>query len=392
MSYDLKIFTQTVGPNAINQIYTLLATPPFADSVVRIMPDVHVGKGCVVGFTAKLSDKVIPNVIGVDIGCGMLTVCLGKIEVDLVELDKFIRKNIPSGTTLHKKYQQTDLIEQLLCYNELQDVDRVYRSLGTLGGGNHFIELDKDDEGNIYLIIHTGSRNLGLQVANLYQKKAIEACKHSADKERQEVHDRLMAQGRVEDLDAELEKVTEKYSARTKSPMQLCYFEGAECEAYLHDMRICQKFATQNRANIAKEIMNHLGICQAQSFETVHNFIDDEGYVRKGAIPAHLGQRVLIPLNMRDGCIVAIGKGNPDWNYSAPHGAGRLVSRTMAKELFTEDEYKKSMEGIYTTSVCVGTIDESPMAYKPMDEIVELIGDTVEIEKIIKPIYNFKHS
>lgn len=392
MSYDLKIFTQNVGPNAINQIYTLLSTPPFADSVVRIMPDVHKGKGCVVGFTAKLGDKVIPNVIGVDIGCGMLTVCLGKIEVDLASLDKFIRNNIPSGTTLHKKHQETDLIEQLWCYDELEDVSRAYRALGTLGGGNHFIELDKDDEGNIYLIIHTGSRNLGLQVANLYQKKAIEACKHSADKERREVHDRLMAQGRVAELDKELEAVAQKYSARTKSPNELCYFEGEECEAYLHDMRICQKFASQSRAKIAKEIMNHLGVYQAESFETVHNFIDDEGYVRKGAIPAHKGQRVLIPLNMRDGCIVAIGKGNPDWNYSAPHGAGRLVSRTMAKELFTEEEYKKSMEGIYTTSVCMGTIDESPMAYKPMEEIVDLIGDTVDIEKIIKPIYNFKHS
>lgn len=392
MSYDLKIFTENIGPNATNQIYTLLSTPPFADSVVRIMPDVHMGKGCVVGFTAKLGDKVIPNVIGVDIGCGMLTVCLGKIDIDFEALDKFIRKSIPSGSTLRKEQQKTDTIEKLWCYDELVEIDKLYRALGTLGGGNHFIEVDKDEEGNMYLVIHTGSRGLGLQVANLYQKKAQEACKHCADKERREVHDKLVAEGKIEQLDAELKRVSEKYSARTKVLPEHCYFEGAECEAYLHDMRLCQKFASESRAKIAEDIMHFLGVYKAESFETVHNFIDEQNYVRKGAIPAYLGQRVLIPLNMRDGCIVAIGKGNPDWNYSAPHGAGRSVSRTMAKELFTEEEYKKAMEGIYTNSICRGTLDESPMAYKPADEILSLVGDTVEIEKVIKPVYNFKHS
>lgn len=391
MSYNLKIFTDNIAPNAVNQVYTLLETPPFANSVVRIMPDAHIGRGCVVGFTATLGDKVIPNVIGVDIGCGMLTVCLGKIEPDLRALDEFIRKYIPAGTNVREKYAGVELIKELYCFDELEDQDRAFRSLGTLGGGNHFIELDKDDEGNVYLVIHTGSRNVGLQVANIYQRRAIEACKHSADNERERVRSELMAQGKPEALDEALLAVAEKYADRTKSPPQLCYFEGAECEAYLHDMRICQEFAVRNRAKIAEDIMHFLGVYKAESFETMHNFIDDDKIVRKGAIPAHRGQRVIIPMNMRDGCIIAIGKGNEDWNSSAPHGAGRLVSRARAKELFTEDEYRKSMEGIYTTSVCPATIDESPMAYKPMEEIISLIGDTVEIEKIIKPIYNFKH-
>lgn len=391
MSYNLKIFTDNIGPGAVNQIYTLLDLPPFADSVVRIMPDAHQGKGCVVGFTARLGDKIIPNLIGVDIGCGMLTVKLGKIEPDLEGLDNFIRKNIPAGTNVRDSYSGTDMIDRLYCLDELEDKDRAYRSLGSLGGGNHFIELDKDDEGEIYLVIHTGSRNLGLQVANHYQKKAIEACKHAPDEERERVRKELMAQGKPEELDAAIEAVNQKYSQRTKTPPQLCYFEGAECEPYLHDMRICQEFAIKNRAKIAEDIMHYLGVHKAESFETMHNFIDGDGIVRKGAIPAHKGQRVIIPMNMRDGCIIAIGKGNEDWNYSAPHGAGRLVSRGRARELFTEEEYKESMKGIYTTSVCPATIDESPMAYKPMEEIISLIGDTVEIEKIVKPIYNFKH-
>ncbi len=392
MAYDLKIFTENIEPSAVNQVYTLLSLPPFADAKVRIMPDVHMGTGCVVGFTATLGDKVIPNVIGVDIGCGMLTVCLGKINPSLAELDSFIRENIPSGGALRPSYSSEEMVSQLYCFKELCDLDRIYRSLGTLGGGNHFIELDKDDEGNIYLIIHTGSRNLGLQVAKIYQKKAIEACKNSADSERARVHDELMRQGKVELLHSEMEKITKRYSSRTKTPSDFCYFEGDECEAYLHDMRLCQEFARKNRRKIADDIMRHLGVFKAESFETMHNFIDEKGIVRKGAIPAHKGERVIIPMNMRDGCLIAKGLGNEDWNESAPHGAGRLVSRGEARELFTEDEYKEAMQGIYTSSANMSTIDESPMAYKPMQEIIDRIGDTVEIEKIIKPIYNFKDS
>ena len=390
MAYDLKIFTENVEPTAVNQIYNLLSQPPFADSKVRIMPDVHYGSGCVVGFTATLGNRVIPNVIGVDIGCGMLTACLGKADIDLEELDGFIHRSIPAGSSLRKSYGDMDFIKDLYCYGELRDLDRIYCSLGTLGGGNHFIELDRDEEDNKYLVIHTGSRNLGLQVAKLYQQKATLACKNAAEATKKEVHDRLAAQGRMAEIPDELVKITARFAKRTKTPPEYCYFEGEEAQGYMHDMRMCQDFASRNRRKIADDIMKHFGIAKAEAFETLHNFIDDEGIVRKGAIPAHEGQKVLIPMNMRDGCLVATGKGNPDWNFSAPHGAGRLVSRGEAKELFTVDEYKQAMQGIYTTSADISTIDESPMAYKPMDEIVRLIEPTVEINKIIKPVYNFK--
>lgn len=390
MAYDLKIFTDNIEPVAVNQIYNLLAQPPFQNSKVRIMPDVHIGSGCVVGFTAVMGDKVIPNVIGVDIGCGMLTVCLGRIDADLRAVDDFIHTNIPAGSNLRKDYGDMDFVKNLYCYNELSDRDRIYRSLGTLGGGNHFIELDRDDEGNYYLVIHTGSRNFGLQVAKLYQQKAVTACKSAAESAKKNAHDRLMAAGRAADIPDELARITAELSARTKTPPEYCYFEGDESEAYLHDMRLCQDFAAKNRRKIADDIMKFLGVRRAESFETLHNFIDDEGIIRKGAIPAHKGQKLLIPMNMRDGCLIVTGKGNPDWNYSAPHGAGRLVSRGEAKELFTEDEYRKAMEGIYTTSANLSTIDESPMAYKPMEEIMRLIEPTAEIRKVIKPAYNFK--
>ncbi|MBE6974158.1 MAG: RtcB family protein [Ruminococcaceae bacterium] len=358
MAYDLMIYTDNVEPAAVNQIYNLMTQPPFRGSKVRIMPDVHVGSGCVVGFTATMGDKVIPNVIGVDIGCGMLTVELGKADVYPAALDGFIRAQIPAGSALHKDYGDVDFVKKLRCFGELRDTDRVFRSMGTLGGGNHFIELDRDEEGNTYLVIHSGSRNLGTQVAKYYQKKAVDLCKNDP--------------------------------ARSKIPADYCYLQGAEAEDYLHDMRICQEFAVRNRLTMAERILKHLGISKATRFETMHNFIDEENIIRKGAIPAHRGQKVLIPMNMRDGCLIAEGRGNPDWNCSAPHGAGRLVSRAEAKELFTVEEYQAAMAGIYTTSANRSTIDESPMAYKPMAQILGLIGPTVTVLKVIKPIYNFK--
>ena len=385
MAYDLKIFTENVEPAALNQIYNLLSQPPFQESKVRIMPDVHYGSGCVVGFTATLGGRVIPNVIGVDIGCGMLTVDLGKRDIDLAALDGFIHECIPAGSNLHKNSSTTEFADRLYCAKELRDLERIYCSLGTLGGGNHFIEVDRDDDGNCYLIIHTGSRNLGLQVAKLYQQKAVTACKTAGDSAKKEMHDLLMAQGRVGDIPDALAEVSAKFAQRTKTPPEFCYFEGAETEAYIHDMRICQEFASRNRRKIADDILKHLGIVKAGSFETLHNFIDEEGIVRKGAIPAHKGQKLLIPMNMRDGCLIVTGKGNPDWNFSAPHGAGRLISRGEAKELFTVEEYEQAMEGIFTTSA-----NASTMAYKPADEIMKLIEPTVQIEKIIIPIYNFK--
>lgn len=392
MEHDLKIFTDNIEPLAINQIYNLIATPPFYGSKVRIMPDVHIGSGCVVGFTATMWDKVIPNVIGVDIGCGMLTVNLGKIEIDYKAVDDFIHASIPSGSDLNKAYDDLDYVKTLICFNELNDKDRIYRSLGTLGGGNHFIEIDRDEDGNAYLIIHTGSRNFGLQVAKLYQQKAVTACKVTAPEKYDNSYSFVKKLGREARVpDSTMYSIMEN-GIRSKVPSEFCYFLGDECEPYLHDMRLCQRFASDNRARIAEKIMKFLGVRKAESFETMHNYIDDEGIIRKGAISAREGERVLIPMNMRDGCLIATGKGNPDWNFSAPHGAGRLVGRGEARELFTQEEYAKSMEGIYTTSANESTIDESPMAYKPMDEIVQLISPTVEIEKIIRPVYNFKAS
>lgn len=358
MAYDLIIYTENVEPLAVNQIYNLMSQPPFRGAKVRIMPDVHVGSGCVVGFTSTMGDMVIPNVIGVDIGCGMLTVCLGKVDVDLQALDDFIRDNIPAGSALHRDYGDVDFVKKLRCFKELRDVDRVFRSMGTLGGGNHFIEVDRDEAGEAYLVIHSGSRNLGTQVAKYYQKRAVELCKNDP--------------------------------LRSKIPADFCCLQGAEAEDYLHDMRICQEFAVRNRRTMADRIQKFLGVRRAESFETMHNFIDEDGIIRKGAIPAHKGQKLLIPMNMRDGCLIVLGKGNPDWNCSAPHGAGRLVSRGEAKELFTVEEYQAAMTGIFTTSANSSTIDESPMAYKPMEEIVRLIEPTVQILQIIKPIYNFK--
>ena len=363
---DLKIFTDNIEGEALNQIYTLAKHPAFDGAKIRIMPDVHAGKGCVIGFTADLGDKVVPNLVGVDIGCGMLTVCLGKADVDFEKLDHVIRGNVPSGRGLQETGSKWTKLSQLRCYDALKEIDRVNRSMGTLGGGNHFIEIDKDEGNNKYLIIHTGSRNLGKQVAEYYQHLAVE-----------------IMQGKNESK---------------KVPKELCFLTEGYREDYLHDMKLCQEFASDNRYSIAAAILHGMNgkknvdiLEKGISFETVHNYIDPEtNIIRKGAIAAYEGQRVLIPMNMRDGCIIGIGKGNPDWNCSAPHGAGRLFSRSAAKDLITLEEFQESMEGIYTTSVNKSTIDESPMAYKPMEEIVDKIADTVEIESIIKPVYNFK--
>lgn len=390
MKYDLKIFTENIEPEAVNQIYTLLAQSAFSGQKVRVMPDVHYGTGCVVGFTSTLGDKIIPNVLGVDLGCGMLTVELGRAEIPLSELDDFIKAKIPYGSAYRREVRAEELIHKLHCFGGLRDMDRLYGSLGTLGGGNHFIEIDADEEGNKYLIIHSGSRNLGLQVAKLYQKIAVEACKFSAQKERERVIGELNAQGRPADIPEAIAAVSAKYAFKTKIPADLCYLDGAEMREYLDDLKICQQFASLNRKRMAEEILRFLKIHRYTSFETVHNFIAEDGVIRKGAIPAHEGQRVLIPMNMRDGCLIAVGKGNEDWNCSAPHGAGRLCRRSEAKQLFTVEEFRAEMEGIYTTTAGESTLDESPMAYKPMEEIVKLISPAVGIERVIKPVYNFK--
>lgn len=388
---DLKIFAKTIDPKATQQIYTLLAQKAFADCKVRIMPDVHAGAGCVIGFTADLGDKVIPNIVGVDIGCGMLCVELGKVDVDFAELDKVIRENVPSGMNVNEDANTPFDFHELKCFGRLRNVDWVERSMGSLGGGNHFIEIDVDDDGNKYLVIHSGSRNLGKQVCEIYQNMAIDNL-HGNGARKREI-DKLIAEykaaGRQSEIAEAIKNVKAKFGGSI--PKDLCYLEGEMRQNYLYDMGYCQYFAVMNRAWIAEKIVRKMGLEMVNAFETVHNYIDmRSNIVRKGAISAKKGERLLIPINMRDGCIIGTGKGNEDWNCSAPHGAGRIMSRMEAKEKLDLEEYKETMSGVFTTSVCTGTIDEAPMVYKPMQEIVDCIGDTVEIERIIKPVYNFK--
>lgn len=390
---NLKIFTKNIEEQAINQINELLEQDAFKNSKIRIMPDVHAGKGCVIGFTGNLGDKVIPNIVGVDIGCGMLCVELGNVDLDLEKLDKIIRKYVPSGRNIHEFVKIPFFIGDLKCYKELKEIDWLNSSLGTLGGGNHFIEVDEDEDNNKYLIIHTGSRNLGKQVAEIYQEKAIKYCSYEKEmkEEKQKIIKEYKVLGKEKDIQNKLIEISKKYAGKTKLPKGLCYLEGKLREDYLYDMKICQKFASRNREEIAFIIMSKMNLDCINYFETIHNYISfEDNIVRKGAISAKRGEMVLIPMNMRDGCIIGIGKGNDDWNQSAPHGAGRIMSRMQAKETFNLDEYKESMKNIYTTSVNENTIDEAPFVYKPMQEIIDNIGDTVDIIKIIKPIYNFK--
>nr|DAL05841.1 MAG TPA: tRNA-splicing ligase RtcB [Caudoviricetes sp.] len=393
---NLKIFTENIEEEAIKQIDELLEQEPFKDCKVRIMPDVHAGKGCVIGFTADLGNKVIPNIVGVDIGCGMLCVELGNIELNLEKLDNIINEYIPAGRNIREqKLIDFEKINELYCLRELKESKKFNRAIGTLGGGNHFIEVDIDDEDNKYLVIHTGSRNLGKQVADYYQNLAIELCsgKEELFKKKEKIIKEYKEQGRKSEIQQALKDLEKEYKNNNPDlPKDLCYLEGKYREMYLHDMRICQEYASLNRCYIARTILLNMGKQIYQKyFETIHNYISfEDNIVRKGAISAKEGEKVLIPINMRDGSIIAVGKGNEDWNNSAPHGAGRIMSRIKAKETFKLDDFKESMKGIYTTSVVEETIDEAPFVYKPMQEIIDNIQDTVEIQKIIRPIYNFK--
>lgn len=393
---NLKIFTENIEEESIKQIDELLEQEPFKDCKVRIMPDVHAGKGCVIGFTADLGNKVIPNIVGVDIGCGMLCVELGNIELNLEKLDNIINEYIPAGRNIREqKLIDFEKINELYCLRELKESKKFNRAIGTLGGGNHFIEVDMDDEDNKYLVIHTGSRNLGKQVADYYQNLAIELCsgKEELFKKKEKIIKEYKEQGRKSEIQQALKDLEKEYKNNNPDlPKDLCYLEGKYREMYLHDMRICQEYASLNRCYIARTILLNMGKQIYQKyFETIHNYISfEDNIVRKGAISAKEGEKVLIPINMRDGSIIAVGKGNEDWNNSAPHGAGRIMSRMKAKETFKLDDFKESMRGIYTTSITEETIDEAPFVYKPMQEIIDNIQDTVEIQKIIRPIYNFK--
>ena len=392
-------YARVVEEEAIEQIRRMCDYPMTEGSRIRIMPDVHAGKGCTIGTTMTIRDKAVPNVVGVDIGCGMYTVNLGRAELDFAKIDEAAHV-IPSGMNVWEGRQERFDLMTLACSRELKDTKRLERSLGTLGGGNHFIEVDTTDDGYKYLVIHTGSRNLGKQVADYYQNLAYELmCGKDDLYDRQEklIAD-YKAAGRKSEIESAIKELRRNFRAVTpKLPKDLCYLEGKYREQYLHDMRICQKFAYMNRVMIAQIICNHMGWGVGAEipdyFECIHNYIDhDSNIVRKGAISAKYGEKVLIPINMRDGCILGTGKGNEDWNCSAPHGAGRLMSRMKAKETLNMSDYSNSMDGIYTTSVSEETIDEAPMAYKPIDEIVECIGETVDILAILKPIYNFKAS
>ena len=403
---DLKIFTENIEQEAIEQIDLLLEQEPFKNCKVRIMPDVHAGKGCVIGFTADLGDKVIPNIVGVDIGCGMLCVELGNIDLDLEKLDKVINENIPAGRNIREqKIINFDKINNLYCLRELKETKKFNRAIGTLGGGNHFIEIDIDDEDNKYLVIHTGSRNMGKQVADYYQNLAIQLCsgKEEMFKRKEEIIKTYKEQGRKSEIQRALKQIEVEYKQNKPDlPNELCYLQGKYREMYLNDMKICQEYASLNRLQIAKEILiNYFELTcvpeidyppiMSNRFETIHNYINfEDNIVRKGAIKANKGERVIIPINMRDGSIIAVGKGNKDWNNSAPHGAGRLMSRHKAKEMFKLEEFKESMKYIYSTSVVEETIDEAPFVYKPIQEIIDNIQDTVKIEKIIRTIYNLK--
>ena len=393
---NLKIFTDNIEQEAIEQIDLLLEQETFKDCKVRIMPDVHAGKGCVIGFTADLGDKVIPNIVGVDIGCGMLCVELGKEEINLQRLDEVINQYIPSGRNIREhKIAEFEALNDLYCLRELKESKKFNRALGTLGGGNHFIEIDIDDDDNKYLVIHTGSRNLGKQVAEYYQNLAIELCsgKEEMFKKKEEIIRTCKEQGKKAEIQQALKDLEKEYKKNKPDiPNDLCYLTGEYREKYLHDMVICQMYADKNRRYIAREILRNMNReIYAKHFETIHNYISfEDNIVRKGAISARKGERVIIPINMRDGSIIAVGKGNEDWNNSAPHGAGRLMSRSKAKEMFNIEQFKDSMKDIYTTSVIEETIDEAPFVYKPMKEIIENIKDTVEIERIIRPIYNYK--
>lgn len=393
-----KVYTDNIEQEAISQIIELCNIDAFEGSNIRIMPDVHAGKGCVIGFTANLGDKVIPNLVGVDIGCGMLVVELGKIKVNLEQLDDIVHSYIPAGQETHEdRIVKFDELQNLYCYRELKDTERLERSIGTLGGGNHFIELNKDDNDNVYLVIHTGSRNLGKQVAEYYQDLAIDLCSRKEDyyKEKEEIIKSYKEKGKKHLIQSALKDLEDKYkNSHPKYPKDLCYLTGIYREKYLHDMQICQRYATLNRKTIANIILDRLlnkHIGNFEYFETIHNYINfKDNIIRKGSISAYKDEKVLIPMNMRDGSLICVGKGNPDWNFSAPHGAGRLMSRGKAKEVVSLEEFKEAMRGIYTTSVNESTLDEAPMVYKSMEEIIKNINDTVEIIKIIKPIYNFK--
>jgi len=384
-------YAKVVEDEAIEQIKRMCDYEFTEGSKIRIMPDVHAGKGCTIGTTMTIVDKAVPNIVGVDIGCGMYTVNLGKVDIDFAKVDEAAHF-IPSGMNIWEGRQERFDLEELRCYRELKNTKWLERSIGTLGGGNHFIEIDVAEDGTKYLVIHSGSRNLGKQVAEIYQQLAIDLNKGKETyfQQREEIIRTYKEQGRRSEIQAALKAIA--WEAREATiPEDLCFLYGTYFEDYLHDVEICQRFARRNREKMAEILLERTGLSDGEAFHTIHNYIDtDEMILRKGAIAAHKGEKVLIPINMRDGSVLAVGKGNPHWNYSAPHGAGRLMSRSKAKVTLSIEDYKKTMEGIYTTSVNEATLDEAPMAYKSLEDIIDVIRESVDVIEVLKPIFNFK--
>lgn len=384
-----KVYNDNVESTAVSQIIELCNQKFTRDSKIRIMPDTHAGSGCTIGTTMTITNKVVPNLVGVDIGCGIECIKLKDKHIEFSKLDKVIRKFIPLGFDIRKtehNFTKNLRIDDLRCIKHV-NLSRAFLSCGSLGGGNHFIEIDKDSEGKLYLVIHTGSRNLGKQVAEYYQKVAIDKLPNTS-KIKEDLIKKLQSEGRSSEINEELKKI--------KKPVtnpQLAYLEGEDFDNYIHDMKITQEFATWNRKTIADIIIREMGFKVDEEFTTIHNYIDtSEMILRKGAISANVGEKVIIPINMEVGSIIAIGKGNVDWNFSAPHGAGRLMSRSQAKNEIKMDEYKNSMKDVWTTSVSVGTIDEAPQAYKPIEEIIDNVQESIDIIDIIKSVYNIKAS
>lgn len=386
-----KVFTEVMDNTSQQQIKTLCDQEFVKGSKIRIMPDVHAGAGCTIGTTMTITDKIVPNLVGVDIGCGMATYILQEKDIDLQKLDEFIYAAIPAGMNIREtphEYINSINLDDLRCLSQINR-HRAAHSIGTLGGGNHFIEIDTDDEDTVYLVIHSGSRYLGKQVTEYYQEEAYKRLNNNSSSQLAETIARLKKEGRQSEIQQTIKSLKE--TVVTNIPKALAYTEGKLFDDYIHDMKIVQKYAVYNRKAMAESIIKALGLHIAETFTTIHNYIDTENMIlRKGSVSAQKGEKLLIPINMRDGSLICIGKGNPDWNCSAPHGAGRLYSRAQAKKQFNLEEFKNSMNGIYTTSINDDTLDECPMAYKSMEDIVKNIQPTADIVKVIKPIYNFK--
>ena len=383
-------YTPALEDLAAKQIKAVCDQAEFAGCKIRVMPDVHAGKGCTIGTTMTIRDKIVPGMVGVDIGCGMETVELAESEIDFAKLDALIRKEIPYGRevrdTLHALNTEIDLT-QLRCADQV-NLNRAMRSIGTLGGGNHFIEVDRSEDGRLFLIVHSGSRHLGTEVAEYYQNEGRRALWGGANYQIQEVIAQLKAEGRFKEIQKTISALRTEHELSI--PKDLAYVEGKLFEDYIHDMKITQQFAMLNRKAMVDVIMTGMGFTAVEAFTTIHNYIDTDAMIlRKGSVSARAGEKLLIPINMRDGSLICVGKGNQDWNCSAPHGAGRLMSRRAAFNVLSMEEFKREMEGIYTTCVLPDTLDESPMAYKSMDEIVDQIGPTAEIVERIRPAYNF---